>query len=496
MRIRTVKTSSGSFAIQVVSKRLGKLTIHKHIGSYKTDSEKSTLLLKAKVFIDTHDNIQTDLFEKQSIFSNLSDVKITQSQSLFLYRLLSRAYDTLGLNIFTDEVVRDLIVTRVYKPVSKRETIDILDDSFGKTYSLKTIYRHLRAAVDQGIKDQFQKALINFAKVGLKDSLHLVFYDVTTLAFDSHAKAGLKDFGYSKDHRFQDVQIVVGLVVNRDGFPLYFDVFNGKTFEGKTFISVVEKVKKLLNNPDLVVIADAAMISRINIEELDKRKVGFIVGARLANLPIKLQEQISGSVQGSDLKTTTVKYLGHRLICQYLTSRAAKDKSDREKQIEKAKIIISSPSRISSRFRFVQTVNGKYEVNSTLIEKAKRLEGIKGYLTNTNLTESTVIERYHDLWRIEKAFRITKTDLEARPIFLQLDKTITCHLIIVLAGLAIVKYLEIKTNMSIKRILKIAGKVLTHKVTVIKTGETKFIETTIEDPELCGQLEKLRVLGH
>ena len=110
------------------------------------------------------------------------------------------------------------------------------------------------------------------------------------------------------------------------------------------------KLKKLLNNPDLVVIADAAMISRINVEELDKRHVGFIVGARLANLSLKLQEQISGNVQGSDLKTTTVKYLEHRLICQYSTSRATKDKSDREKQIEKAKIIISSPSRISVAF--------------------------------------------------------------------------------------------------------------------------------------------------
>jgi len=337
---------------------------------------------------------------------------------------------------------------------------------------------------------------INFAKVGLKDDLRLVFYDVTTLAFDSHAKVGLKDFGFSKDHRFQDVQVVVGLVVNRDGFPLYFDVFNGKTFEGKTFVSVVEKVKKLLDNPDLVVIADAAMISRINVEELDKRKVGFIVGARLANLPIKLQEQISSNLQGSDLKTTTVKYLGHRLICQYSSSRATKDRSDREKQIEKAKTIISSPSRISSRFRFIQTVNGKYEVNNILIEKAERLEGIKGYLTNTNLTESTVIERYHDLWRIEKAFRITKTDLEARPIFLRLDKTITCHLIIVFAGLAIVRYLEIKTNMSIKRILKIAGKVLTHEVTNSQTGEKAMIETTIIDEELKQKIALLNSLGH
>ena len=232
------------------------------------------------------------------------------------------------------------------------------------------------------------------------------------------------------------------------------------------------------------------------IEELDKRNIGFIVGARLNNLPVKLQGQISESILGQDLKTTTVNYLNHRLICQYLSKRAAKDRSNREKQIAKAEGVISSPSQIARRFRFVQTVNGKYAVNKTLIEKAKRLEGIKGYLTNTNLDGSTVIDRYHDLWKIEKAFRLTKTDLEARPVFLRLDETITCHLIIVFAGLAICRYLEIKISMSIQKILKIAQKVLTHKAFNSQTGEKALIETTILDKELKQKLDLLNSLGH
>ena len=191
-----------------------------------------------------------------------------------------------------------------------------------------------------------------------------------------------------------------------------------------------------------------------------------------------------------------MNYLGHRLICQYVSQRAAKDKSDREKQIAKAEETVSSPTRITRRFRFVQAVNGKYAINSTLIEKAKRLEGIKGYLTNTNLGEITVIDRYHDLWRIEKAFRLTKTDLEARPIFMRLDETITCHLIIVFAGLAICRFMEIQTNMSIQRILKIAQKVLTHQVINSQTGEKALIETTILDEELKQKIELLNSLGH
>lgn len=476
--------------------RYGKnLILHKQIGSAQNGEEKQKFISQARDYISRYDP-QQNLFDERGTFSYLAEIEITKSQPLFLYRLLCSVYNHLGFSTFPDPVIRDLIVARVYQPVSKLEIVDILEDSFDCRYSLKTVYRHLKKAVENNLRDSFQTALINFAKNDLKDSLRLVFYDVTTLAFDSQVRKGLKDFGFSKDHRFADVQIVVGLVVNRDGFPLYFDIFNGKTFEGKTFIPVVEEIKKLLGSPHLTVIADAAMISRLNIEELDKRNIGFIVGARLGNLPKKLQDKISQEVLGVDQKITTVNYLNHRLVCQYLGARAAKDRSDREKQIARAKFIVSSPSKIARRFRFVATVNGRYEINEKLVEKARILEGIKGYLTNTSLNEQTIIDRYHDLWRIEKSFRITKSDLEARPIFHQLDETIISHLIIVFAGLAICRYLEIKTGLTVKRIIKIAKKVLTHKVTIAKTGETALIETKITDPILCGQVEKLRALEY
>lgn len=377
MKIRIVKTPSGKFGIQVVTRRGKNFILHKQIGSAKTEAEKQQLIFQAQEYILAHD-LQRNLFAGKEIFSSLDEIAITKSQPLFLYRLLCSAYNRLGFNTFSDPVIRDLIVARIYRPVSKLEIVDILEDAFDCHYSLKTVYRHLKKAIDANLQNCFQTALINFAKYDLNDSLRLVFYDVTTLAFDSQAKTGLKDFGFSKDHRFQDVQIVIGLVVNRDGFPLYFDIFKGSTFEGKTFIPVVEKIKNLLGSADLTVIADAAMISRLNIEELDKRGIGFIVGARLGNLSKKLQAEISRKILGVDQGIATVNYLNHRLICQYLSSRAVKDRSDRKKQVEKAKIIVSSPAKIARRFRFVETVNGSYQVNNDLIEKAKMLEGDQG----------------------------------------------------------------------------------------------------------------------
>ena len=128
--------------------------------------------------------------------------------------------------------------------------------------------------------------------------------------------------------------------------------------------------------------------------------------------------------------------------------------------------------------------------------KRKNWKELKGYITNTNLDTQTVIDRYHDLWHIENSFRITKSDLEARPIFHRLDETIKAHLVLVFAGLAISKYIEQSTGMSIKKVLQFCSRVLTHTITNTKTGETIDKETTIENPYLKQVIERLRAVGH
>jgi len=494
MRTRIVPTASGKKAIQVVSKLYGKVTVHKHIGTFSTPEQKAQLLKEAEKFI-LNTTGQTNFFDLLSSVRPF-EITITSSKPKFLYELLSGVYGKLGLGNYPDLVIEDLVIARLYQPASKLETIEILTDSFSKDYTLKTVYRHLKKGMEKGLKDSFQQSLIDFAREDLGDSLRLIFYDVTTLYFESNLKTNLKDFGFSKDHRPQDTQVVIGLVVGKDGFPLYFDVFSGKTFEGHTFIPVIKKIKSLLHSKELVVIADAAMISKDNIEKLTQEGIGFVVGARLANMTPNLIDSISSSLSATDGKTITETYHGQRLICEYSAKRAVKDRSDRLKQLERAQMVINTPSKITSKFRFVKTEGRIPSLNTEALAKTEKLEGIKGYLTNTKLPEETIIDRYHDLWRIEHSFRITKSDLEARPIFHRLDETIKAHLIIVFAGLAISKYLEIKTGISIKRILKIAGKVLTHKVTNTKTGEVAYVETTIEDPDLKEKIDLLKSLGH
>jgi transposase len=496
VRIRTVPTSSGKHAIQVVSKKDGAYLIHRHIGTFASEAERSLLVSQATAFIKQYSN-QPSLFTDTPQMWQLSEVEVIRSQPLFLYHLLSTAYDKLGLQAVGDSLIKDLVIARIYAPASKRETQEILTDLFNRPYSLKTIYRHLKVAMSTGLQENIQKALLAYAKEGLHDQLHLVFYDVTTLAFASQAQTELKEFGFSKDHRSQDTQVVVGLVVNTDGFPLYFDIFAGNTFEGSTFLAVVKKVRALLAVPDLVVVADAGMLSQKNMDALDQSGIKFVVGARIANLPISVLRSLATTLAGTDHSVTETAHKGYRLIVDYSTKRATKDRHNLDRQREKALLALQSPSTITRRYRFLKVSDKKnYALNEELFEKAKLVEGMKGYLTNTKLDHPLIIERYHDLWKVEKAFRITKSDLEARPIFHRLDGVIKAHSTIVFAGLAISRLLELQTGMSIHAILKLTDKIFTHTIRHSKTHEITTLETTITDPIVCGKLAQLKALGY
>jgi len=502
LRIRIVPTASGNRAIQVVSKSGEHLTVHKHIGSFKTEDGKLVLMDKAHLYIESQ-NQQPNLFATYNSQQLVKNIDITASQPLFAYKLFSSLYDKLGFNTYNDALIKDLVIARLYQPGSKLASQDTLAQEFSIEYSMRTIYRHIKKALKDGIQHAYCQAMIDFSRQTLGDELHLVFYDVTTLYFDSQLKTDLKNFGFSKDHRPADTQIVVGLVVNKQGFPLYFDIFAGNSFEGHTFIPVVKTVKRLLKRPNLVVVADAAMLSRINLEDLNKAHIHFVIGARMANLPVKKITTISESLsqKPGTIETTYDKY---RLVCDYSEKRATRDRQTIQKAINKANQLITQPAKATSRYRFVkktvqldsrQTPTQPYELNQVLIDKAQALVGMKGYVTNTSLDATLIIERYHDLWLIERAFRISKSDLLARPIHHKLDDSVKAHVCLVFATLAITKYLDIETGLSHRQILAVCSKMLTHTVVNKATGESVTLDTKLSDDkqELINRLQALTI---
>ncbi len=197
------------------------------------------------------------------------------------------------------------------------------------------------------------------------------------------------------------------------------------------------------------------MISTENIEQLIQNKISYIVGARLGNVSSALLDQIDRSIIREDRKSIRIKTDNGYLICSYSSIRYRKDKYEMEKQIEKAKLVVEKPSK-GKKLKFTQLKDTKISLNEALIDKNRKLLGIKGYYTNLQENEANnemIIDRYHELYRIEQAFRISKNDLQTRPIFHFKEEPIKLHMLICFIALVISKHIELKTGISIKKFI-------------------------------------------
>lgn len=324
--------------------------------------------------------------------------------------------------------------------------------------------------------------VVNFARAYYSFSFDIVFYDVTTLYFETFEEDELRKNGFSKDSKSQQPQILVALIVTKEGFPIAFEIFSGNTFEGHTIIPSIKDFIKRNNIKEFTVVADAAMISLENITQLKKDNINYIVGARMGNLSIKLLEIIDTQIVRQDGQSIRIKTELGYLICSYSSVRYRKDLHEMDKQIEKAKQIIEAPSK-SKKQKFTKTNNQKIELNEELIEKTKKLLGIKGYYTNLEeeiVDNKTIIERYHELYKIEQAFRVSKSDLQTRPIFHFKEQPIKLHMLICFMALVISKHIEIKADVSLRKFLDESKKIVdgiilnhtTQKTIIVKAQET------------------------
>jgi transposase len=266
-------------------------------------------------------------------------------------------------------------------------------------------------------------------------------------------------------------------------------VFSGNTFEGHTIIPVIKAFIDRNGVKDFTVVADAAMISTENVQQLTQNNINYIVGARLGNIPSEVLETIDKNISREDGKSIRIKTGNGYLVCSYSSIRYRKDKYEMEKQIEKAKQVIAKPSK-SKKVKFTQTKDQGIELNEALIEKTQKLLGIKGYYTNLDTSvadDKTIIERYHELYKIEQAFRISKNDLQTRPIFHFKEQPIKLHILVCFMALAISKHIELKTGVSIRKFIDeskkvVDGEVLNHitqKIVTIRAQPTQRMSDLI-----------------
>ncbi|WP_372948765.1 IS1634 family transposase [Mariniphaga sp.] len=478
LRIRVVKTASGSSAVQVVYYKNGKRIIFKHIGSASNSNELESLKLVAKDVIKNFDP-EIPFFEEAKLDNllYLDKTEFLGVYSTFLHEVISGLISQVGLDRIGKKLLLDLVTIRIVEPASKLRSIELLESYFGIKHRRQSNYQSSPQWLL--LKEEIENIVVEFAKSNYAFDFDLLFYDVTTLYFETFEEDELRRNGSSKDNKSQQPQIIVALMVTKEGFPIAYSIFFGNTFEGHTIIPVVNGFIKKHPVKEFTEVADAAMIITTNIQALLSNNINYIVGARLGNLSSDLIEQINGSITREDGESIRIKTDNGHLICAYSSIRYRKDKYEMEKQIEKARAIIETPSK-GKKVKFIKTTGEQALLNQALIEKSKKLLGIKGYYTNLDenvASNQTIIERYHELYRVEQAFRISKHDLQTRPIFHFKEDPINLHILICFMALVVSKHIELATGDSIKKFITECRKVtassatnhLTRKVNCFRT---------------------------
>lgn len=480
--IRKVKTKSGATAVQVVTKAYGRIVDLTHIGSAHTPAQLDTLMVLAKKRL--HQNQPTLFPESREEFK----LQLKESSSRLLWQVLLDQYQRLGFDRLDDEVFASLVLARVVEPVSKLDSLRVLLDLGIKPVAKNRLYRCLFRAAGKNYRETIGRACFQKAA---KEDLTLVLYDVTTLYFEIQKEDDYRKPGLSKERRLEP-QIVIGLLVNHQGFPLGLTSFTGNTAETKTILPVIEEFQSRYGLKQVTVVADAAMMNRGNLEALAGAGYTYVVGSRLTKIPYDLAEyQNQGGSELKDRQIMVERREDYRIIYQYREKRAKLDRENIAKQLLKAKRIVSGKAPVH-RAKFVSFSGRAKRLNQRLIDKARALAGIKGYVTNLNLPDEQVINQYHQLFQVEKSFRMAKSDLKARPIFHHKRDSIEAHLTIVMAAMALGKTIEAKTGVSIKQFVKTLRPVRSGVITI--NGSDYPIEARI--PEDVKLLIHNLSLGH
>lgn len=362
--------------------------------------------------------------------------------------ILGKLYDEIGFGQVGGELLRHLVISRLVFPLSKLKTCEYLLRYQNVEITSDQVYRYLDKL--QAEQKQVLQQISYEHTLGLFDGqISVVFYDVTTLYFEASDEDDLRKTGFSKEGKHQHPQIVLGLLVSLQGYPLAFEMFEGNQFEGHTMIPVLETFKSTFQLDKLVVVADAGLMSKKNLRYLADKDYGFIIGARLKNEA----EQVKAQVLSLNLKDGQSAMLAHpdgyRLVVSYASARAKKDQKNREKGLAKIERKLSSgklnKQHINNRgYNKYLKLEGDVKI-SIDYEKFKAdqcWDGLKGYSTNSKSTKEDVIDQYNELWQIEKAFRISKTDLRIRPVYHRLPRRIEAHLIIAFCAYKVYKELE------------------------------------------------------
>ena len=477
--LRKVKTASGATAVQIAVREGRRDKVVEHLGSAHNDAELTVLLEAGRAKLHPG-QLSLDLAVEAAPAKAFATAVVTGTTSRVLAGVIAGAYDQLGFTAIGDEGFFQLVLARLVEPTSVRDSPRVLSELGINPRHRNSLLAALRRAHERDYRAQVAAAC--FAHAARHGDLTLVLYDVTTLYFEAEHEDELRKVGYSKERRV-DPQVVVGLLVDRGGFPLEITCWEGNKAETATILPTIRAFQKRHGAADMVVVADAGMLSAGNLRELDAANLRFIVGSRVTKAPNDLASHFRWHGDAFDdgqlIDTITPRHAAAasenntavrdepvwkpathpkswRAVWQYSKKRAARDRRTLTSQENRAKAVVAG-ERAARTPRFV-TIHGDAAIlDETSLARARRLVGLKGYVTNIPaaiMPADKVIAPYHDLWHVEQSFRMSKTDLRARPMFHHHRDAIEAHLTVVVTALAVARHLQQQTGMSIKKIVR------------------------------------------
>ena len=472
--VRRVKTASGATAVQIVHKRGRIVDGIDHIGSAHDADQLALLEELARERL--HAGQQVLEFDTRAAgWVDAGTAVVEATSARLLWQALDSVYEALRFTVIRDEAFRALVMARIVEPTSKLDTVRVLGELGVDSPSRVTFMRCLKRSVARDYRELISQACFRHAARTAR--LRLALYDVTTLYFETPREDTLRKVGMSKERRV-DPQVTVGLLTDSTGFPLAVHLFEGNKAETKTLIPVLTGFRDA--HPDaaqIIVVADAGMLSAANLLALEEAGFRFIVGSKISKAPYDLADHLErhGNAfdDGQTIETTRTMGTGkaarsRRVVYQWRFARYRHDIQAINAMIDRAEAVAAG-KRPLKKDRFVKLTDTDPVVDWDLVERARYAAGLKGYVTNISpevFDGERVVAAYHDLYQVERSFRMAKSDLAARPVFHRLRDSIEAHLTIVFAALAVSREAQARTGLSINKIVKTLRPLRTATITI------------------------------
>lgn len=501
MFINRSKNKSGTVSVRVLQKRGRNNVLVKSFGSSRDEKEIERMVEEARIYIQKQTGTYYHLFNQPTeqgigdFVDGLSNSQISVEGPEVIF---GKLFDYVGYGEIGG-LFRPLVLSRLVAPGSKLKTVDYLWRYNGVSYDINKVYRYLDKLCDRDrnkadIKGRIEHITFAHSATTMGGCIDVMFYDITTLYFEAADEDDLRRTGYSKDGKFDCPQVLLGLLVTREGLPISYEIFEGDLSEKKTFIPLLKRAQEKFGFPSPIVVADAGLLSRKNIEDLVADGYEYILGARLKNENTNVKRKVL-ELKLSDGEVASIKTDdGLRVVVSFTEKRRKKDAFNRIRGLRRLQDKVASgkvsKKHINNRgYNKYLRLKGEATISIDMeaFEQDAAWDGIKGYVTNTRLSDEEVLGNYHNLWYIERAFRMNKTDLQIRPIYHRLRNRIEGHICICFCAYVL--------QLEIERLLKAAHSELTlnkarelvktmYAITYTKTGHTKSSKHMLRmDPE-------------